>query len=612
MLSREKTIAYSIAGAVGLWVVWSLLSSFVFGPIDELEATIANRETTKGQREVAAAGVMRDKTELASARPTSLPPERTEAQRLYLKWLDEIAASSGLTKFVPTVLQSKDIDKFATSPIQFKAEGTYEQAMLFLRRFSEVNLLHRIESFDVQAQEPPGNPRMQITATVEGLSMPAAPPRATLFTQTQLASEISAEQKEINVVNAAAFPTQAPFRIRVGSEWMNVVSIDNTRWTVERGAAQSTASKHAAEDDVEFTPLRPTPQDQPGIEEAYQKLVAANIFAKPRPPVEYRPRLSPSSTQLVTRGTPFSVTMKTESWDPAYGTAKFEFEGDIPEGLTIDAASGAMKWSPPDSILPGEYKVRVVAVGSNEGKRVPTELTLKLRNANRPPVFNPVDNPTAFLGRQLSLDVAASDPDETDRLTYSLTGQALAGATIDARTGRFTWTPAEDLEPGTVRVEVTATDNGDPPKNAKKTLSITTAEDAAQFTRLTTIFSVNGDRHARFFDQSVGKTTALRLNDDFKFADIQGKVVELEADRIVVETGGKRMQLELGMAVRDMKPAPPPAASANPPGPASKVPPNPPVAAPGEESTPNGSSVSTPVEESPLRSTSSQVDSTRR
>jgi hypothetical protein len=323
--------------------------------------------------------------------------------------------------------------------------------------------------------------------------------------------------------------------------------------------------------------------------------------------------LSPSTTQVVTRGTPFAVTMKTESWDPAYGTAKFEFEGDLPEGLTIDAASGAMKWNPPESIPVGEYKVRVVAVGSNDGKRVPNELTLKLRNANRPPVFKPLENPAAFLGRQLSVEVAATDPDESDRLTYSLTGQALAGAAIDARTGRLTWTPSEDLEPGSFRVEVTVTDNGDPPKNAKKPLTIATTEDAAQFTRLTTIFSVNGDRQARFFDQSVGRTTALRLNEEFKFADIAGKIVELESDRIIFETGGQRMQLELGMSIREMKPAP---AAAAPPtnsqAPASDSPPAPPVAAPIEEPARPAGSVSAPTSTSTVAQALTRAGSRRR
>jgi hypothetical protein len=253
-----------------------------------------------------------------------------------------------------------------------------------------------------------------------------------------------------------------------------------------------------------------------------------------------------------------------------------------------------MKWSPPENIPVGEYKVRVVAVGSNDGKRVPTELTLKLRNANRPPVFKPLENPAAFLGRQLSVEVAATDPDESDRLTYSLTGQALAGAAIDPRTGRLTWTPSEDLEPGSFRVEVTVTDNGDPPKNAKKPITISASEDAAQFTRLTTIFSVNGDRQARFFDQSVGKTTALRQNDEFRFADIKGRIVELQSDRIVFETDGKRMQLELGMAVREMKPAAP-APPTNGPSPTSDSPPAPPEAAPIEEPARPGGSVSVPI-----------------
>src|SRR6267142_4977314 len=84
---------------------------------------------------------------------------------------------------------------------------------------------------------------------------------------------------------------------------------------------------------------------------------------------------------------------------------------------------------------------------------------------NSPPtVTNPGDKTTDELVN-LAFPVVASDPDAGQTLTYTLTtgSPAATGATINAATGAFSWTPTEAQGPGVYPVSVTATDNGTPP-----------------------------------------------------------------------------------------------------------------------------------------------------
>src|SRR2546428_11701802 len=75
-------------------------------------------------------------------------------------------------------------------------------------------------------------------------------------------------------------------------------------------------------------------------------------------------------------------------------------------------------------------------------------------------------------GRLLTFTVAASDADG-DGLTYSASGLP-AGASFDAATKTFSWTPAFD-QAGPYSVTFTASDNGAPALAASETIAITIA-----------------------------------------------------------------------------------------------------------------------------------------
>ncbi|MHC4401514.1 MAG: reprolysin-like metallopeptidase, partial [Planctomycetota bacterium] len=96
---------------------------------------------------------------------------------------------------------------------------------------------------------------------------------------------------------------------------------------------------------------------------------------------------------------------------------------------------------------------------------------------NRPPLLASIGDRTVDEETELTFTASAADPDvPTDTLTYSLDAGAPAGASIDASTGAFTWTPAEAEGPGAYNVTVRVTDDGTPATSDYETIAVTVNE----------------------------------------------------------------------------------------------------------------------------------------
>ena len=99
--------------------------------------------------------------------------------------------------------------------------------------------------------------------------------------------------------------------------------------------------------------------------------------------------------------------------------------------------------------------------------------TVIVREVNRPPVLEAIPSQRATAGQPLRLTVTAQDPDlPANELTYSLEPGAPAGASIDAKTGLFSWTPGALLAGRTNTITVKVTDNGSPPLSHTATFAV--------------------------------------------------------------------------------------------------------------------------------------------
>ncbi len=107
-----------------------------------------------------------------------------------------------------------------------------------------------------------------------------------------------------------------------------------------------------------------------------------------------------------------------------------------PSGMTIDASSGLISWTP-TAVQNGEHSIIVrVEDGAGGFDTQNFVLTVPLSNAN--PVISSEPIPQAILNQPYAYPVIATDPDG-DALTYSLV-QSPAGMLIDAFSGLLTWT----------------------------------------------------------------------------------------------------------------------------------------------------------------------------
>src|SRR5262249_26271607 len=90
-----------------------------------------------------------------------------------------------------------------------------------------------------------------------------------------------------------------------------------------------------------------------------------------------------------------------------------------------------------------------------------------------PPVLAPIGDQNVDEETELMFTASATDPDlPPNTLTFSLDPGAPAGASIDGRTGVFSWTPTEAQGPGTYQETIRVTDDGTPPLSAAETIRI--------------------------------------------------------------------------------------------------------------------------------------------
>jgi hypothetical protein len=136
-----------------------------------------------------------------------------------------------------------------------------------------------------------------------------------------------------------------------------------------------------------------------------------------------------------------------------------------PPGLTLDPATGALRWTPSEAQGPGTNIVTIALADFNAdaaGERilaVTNSFAVVVREINTPPQLAVPDLQTVAEGQLLDVSAVATDSDlPANSISYSLAAPP-AGAAIDAATGRITWSPAEAQGPSTNLLVVVATDS---------------------------------------------------------------------------------------------------------------------------------------------------------
>jgi len=148
----------------------------------------------------------------------------------------------------------------------------------------------------------------------------------------------------------------------------------------------------------------------------------------------------------------------------------------LPDGASIDPDTGHFTWQTGERDGSRQAYPITVRVTDSIGATTFRVVLVRVWETNQPPVLESIggrpvgETPpqfTAYAGRRLALDVVARDADlPPDPLTFELVGETPPGATIDPRTGRFSWTPTAEQAEGDYDLLVRVWDQGFQPDEA--------------------------------------------------------------------------------------------------------------------------------------------------
>lgn len=114
------------------------------------------------------------------------------------------------------------------------------------------------------------------------------------------------------------------------------------------------------------------------------------------------------------------------------------------------------RWKPGSGDI-GTHNFKIIAT-SSDGQADSTSFSVEVTSFNAPPQFNPVRSITIGVDEEFTLPIKARDSDSMNRDLVRYLGVDLPeGASIDEKTGEFTWTPTARQE-GENTFRVIATD----------------------------------------------------------------------------------------------------------------------------------------------------------
>lgn len=174
-----------------------------------------------------------------------------------------------------------------------------------------------------------------------------------------------------------------------------------------------------------------------------------------------------------------TLTFKASATDvDADQTLTFSLGGGAPAGAVIHPTTGVFEWTPTEAQGPGSYNV-TIKVSDNGGPSMSGigRVTITVHEVNSRPVMTPMANQTVDEGQRLNLVFQAVDADlPAQKLSFIMDAGAPAGATLDANTGVFSFTPSETQGGATYQVTVRVADDGTPSLEDSTSFSITVKE----------------------------------------------------------------------------------------------------------------------------------------
>jgi hypothetical protein len=151
-----------------------------------------------------------------------------------------------------------------------------------------------------------------------------------------------------------------------------------------------------------------------------------------------------TSTAVTTAAQNVAYSYTATATDPESHDISWSFTTN-PAGMTIDASTGVISWTPDDTATASEDVVVLATdkYGATATQSFTIAVTLTSNNA---PSITSTALTTATVGTAYTYDAEATDADTGDTLSWSLAAGAPDDMTVDASTGVVSWTPPEGSE----------------------------------------------------------------------------------------------------------------------------------------------------------------------
>ena len=154
-----------------------------------------------------------------------------------------------------------------------------------------------------------------------------------------------------------------------------------------------------------------------------------------------------------------------------------------PTGMTIDANSGAISWTPLEGVTTSGAVTITVSDNESPALTHAKIFTVAVTAVNDAPVITTTAGTAATEDTEYTYAPAATDSDNTDaELTWSISGEPTS-MTIDANSGAISWTPLEGVSTSGA-VTITVSDNESPALTHTETftVAVTAVNDAPAIT----------------------------------------------------------------------------------------------------------------------------------
>ncbi len=184
---------------------------------------------------------------------------------------------------------------------------------------------------------------------------------------------------------------------------------------------------------------------------------------------------APAATVNVGEGAEYNFTYTAADDDADNTSLTYSIQaltGTAPDSISLNTATGALVIIPAFGQVGDQFDL-TVRVTDGAGGTADTLSSFTVTDVNRAPSFTAeMPDTTVNENQALAFTYTATDPDAGDNLTFSLGAAAPAGATIDANTGAFAWTPAY-TQAGVHTFKVWVTDDGTPNMSDSSEVTVT-------------------------------------------------------------------------------------------------------------------------------------------